>query len=169
MEIRARTEGPLTAAPLPGRAVRQEGDRLFTLDDAQPRAALALAGAELESAQASLRQAPAAADPLSAAENNHSISRNDVDNARMQRDVAAAAVEQAKARVTHATNYAGLYAHRLAGQRAYWSQSFSCRRHGGADQRHAGGYRQLDPIRVSFALDEAAFTVKPGSMPISAR
>ncbi|MDP1019793.1 hypothetical protein Q6284_31460, partial [Klebsiella pneumoniae] len=31
--------------------------------------------------------------------NNHSISRNDVDTARMQRDVAAAAVQQAKARV----------------------------------------------------------------------
>jgi multidrug resistance efflux pump len=29
--------------------------------------------------------------------NNHSISRNDVDTARMQRDVAAAAVQQAKA------------------------------------------------------------------------
>ncbi|VEC75947.1 multidrug resistance protein mdtA [Raoultella ornithinolytica] len=28
---------------------------------------------------------------------------------------------------------------------------------------------QLDPIRVSFALDEAAFYSKAGSMPISAR
>ncbi len=33
-----------------------EGDLLFTLDDAQPRAALALAQAELKSAEASLRQ-----------------------------------------------------------------------------------------------------------------
>ena len=34
-----------------------QGDPLFTLDDAQPKAALALAQAELKSAQASLRQA----------------------------------------------------------------------------------------------------------------
>ena len=100
VEIRARTEGTIVQRHFQDGQYVREGDRLFTLDDAQPRAALALAGAELKSAQASLRQAQQLLTRYQQLKNNHSISRNDVDNARMQRDVAAAAVEQAKARVT---------------------------------------------------------------------
>ncbi len=55
IRARARRE-PLQRHFQDGQYVRK-GDRLFTLDDAQPRAALALAEAELKSAQASLRQA----------------------------------------------------------------------------------------------------------------
>ena len=76
-----------------------EGDLLLPLDDAQPRAALALAQAELKSAEASLRQSQQLLTRYERLINNHSISRNDVDTARMQRDVAAAAAQQAKARV----------------------------------------------------------------------
>ncbi len=87
------------SAPFPDGQYVTEGDLLFTLDDAQPRAALALAQAELKSAEASITSVAAVAHSLRAPINNHSISRNDVDTARMQRDVAAAAVQQAKARV----------------------------------------------------------------------
>ena len=52
-----------------------------------------------ESAEASLRQSQQLLTRYERLINNHSISRNDVDTARMQRDVAAAAVQQAKARV----------------------------------------------------------------------
>ncbi|MEI6934557.1 efflux RND transporter periplasmic adaptor subunit, partial [Klebsiella pneumoniae] len=55
--------------------------------------------AELKSAEASLRQSQQLLTRYERLINNHSISRNDVDTARMQRDVAAAAVQQAKARV----------------------------------------------------------------------
>ena len=70
---------------------------LFELDDAEPRAAVRLAQAEVTSAEATLRAA--AASRFESLGNNNAISRHDVDNARMQRDVARAALEQAKARL----------------------------------------------------------------------
>ena len=56
VEIRARTEGAIVQRHFQDGQEVNKGDLLFTLDDAQPRAALALAQAELKSAQASLRQ-----------------------------------------------------------------------------------------------------------------
>ncbi|WP_369281545.1 efflux RND transporter periplasmic adaptor subunit [Klebsiella pneumoniae] len=99
VDIRARTEGVIVQRHFQDGQYVTEGDLLFTLDDAQPRAALALAQAELKSAEASLRQSQQLLTRYERLINNHSISRNDVDTARMQRDVAAAAVQQAKARV----------------------------------------------------------------------
>ena len=55
--IRARTEGKIVQRHFQDGQYVNQGDPLFTLDDAQPKAALALAQAELKSAQASLRQA----------------------------------------------------------------------------------------------------------------
>lgn len=56
VDIRARTEGVIVQRHFQDGQYVTEGDLLFTLDDAQPRAALALAQAELKSAEASLRQ-----------------------------------------------------------------------------------------------------------------
>jgi multidrug efflux pump subunit AcrA (membrane-fusion protein) len=72
---------------------------LFELDDAEPRAALRLAQAEVKSAEATLRQAQQQLSRFESLGSSNAISRHDVDNARMQRDVASAALEQAKARL----------------------------------------------------------------------
>ena len=163
VEIRARTEGTIVQRHFQDGQYVREGDRLFTLDDAQPRAALALAGAELKSAQASLRQAQQLLTRYQQLKNNHSISRNDVDNARMQRDVAAAAaVEQAKARVT--TQQITLDYTRIDSPVS--GRIGHSRFHVGSLVGPTSGMLvdivQLDPIRVSFALDEAAFYSKAG-------
>ncbi|BBQ84919.1 TPA: efflux RND transporter periplasmic adaptor subunit [Kluyvera ascorbata] len=162
VEIRARTEGTIVQRHFQDGQNVSQGDLLFTLDDAQPRAALALAQAELKSAQASLRQAQQLLTRYQSLKTNHSISRNDVDTAQMQRDVAAAAVEQAKARVTAQqitldyTRITSPVSGRV-GHSAF---------HVGTLVNAASGVlvdiAQLDPIRVSFALDEAAFYSKAG-------
>ena len=139
-----------------------EGDLLFTLDDAQPRAALALAQAELKSAEASLRQSQQLLTRYERLINNHSISRNDVDTARMQRDVAAAAVQQAKARV-EAQQIVLSYTRIAAPVTGRVGHSAF---HVGTLINPSSGVLvdivQLDPVRVSFALDEAAFFSKSG-------
>ncbi|WP_421032323.1 efflux RND transporter periplasmic adaptor subunit [Klebsiella pneumoniae] len=162
VDIRARTEGVIVQRHFQDGQYVTEGDLLFTLDDAQPRAALALAQAELKSAEASLRQSQQLLTRYERLINNHSISRNDVDTARMQRDVAAAAVQQAKARVEAQqivlsyTQIAALVTGRV-GHSAF---------HVGTLVNSSSGVLvdivQLDPVRVSFALDEAAFFSKTG-------
>lgn len=155
------------SAPLRDGQYVTEGDLLFTLDDAQPRAALALAQAELKSAEASLRQSQQLLTRYERLINNHSISRNDVDTARMQRDVAAAAVQQAKARV-EAQRIVLSYTQIAAPVTGRVGHSAF---HVGTLVNSSSGVLvdivQLDPVRVSFALDEAAFSVKPASMPTS--
>ncbi len=79
VDIRARTEGVIVQRHFQDGQYVTEGDLLFTLDDAQPRAALALAQAELKSAEASLRQSQQLLTRYERLINNHSISRNDVD------------------------------------------------------------------------------------------
>lgn len=160
--IRARTEGKIVQRHFQDGQYVNKGDLLFTLDDAQPKAALALAQAELKSAQASLRQAQQLLNRYQQLKNNHSISRNDVDTAQMQRDVAAAAVEQAQARI--AAQHITLGYTRLTspvtgrvGHSAF---------HVGSLVNPASGVLvdvvQLDPIRVAFSLDETAFFSKAG-------
>ena len=97
--------------------VRQPGRSAVYVDDAQPKAALALAQAELKSAQASLRQAQQQLSRYQQLKNNHAISHNDVDTAQMQRDVAAAAVEQA-GRALPPSRLRSATPHYLAGHRA---------------------------------------------------
>ena len=162
VDIRARTEGTIVKRHfLDGQEINK-GDLLFTLEDAQPRAALALAQAELKSAQASLRQAQQLLSRYQSLKTNQSISRNDVDTAQMQRDVAAAAVEQGKARVSAQqitldyTRITSPVSGRV-GHSAF---------HVGSLVNPASGVLveivQLDPVRVSFALDESAFYSKAG-------
>ncbi len=79
VDIRARTEGVIVQRHFQDGQYVTEGDLLFTLDDAQPRAALALAQAELKSAEAPLRQSQQLLTRYERLINNHSISRNDVD------------------------------------------------------------------------------------------
>ena len=162
VDIRARTEGTIVQRHFQDGQEIQKGALLFTLDDAQPRAALALAQAELKSAQASLRQAQQLLSRYQSLKTNQSISRNDVDTAQMQRDVAAAAVEQAKAHVSAQqiildyTRITSPVSGRV-GHSAF---------HVGSLVNAASGVLvevvQLDPVRVSVALDESAFYSKAG-------
>lgn len=162
VDIRARTEGVIVQRHFQDGQYVTEGDLLFTLDDAQPRAALALAQAELKSAEASLRQSQQLLTRYERLINNHSISRNDVDTARMQRDVAAAAVQQAKARV-EAQQIVLSYTRIAAPVTGRVGHSAF---HVGTLINPSSGVLvdivQLDPVRVSFALDEAAFFSKTG-------
>ena len=99
VELRARTEGVITRIHFRDGQYVKKGDVLFELDDAEPRAALRLAQGEVRSAEATLRQAQQQLSRFESLGSSNAISRHDVDNARMQRDVASAALEQAKARL----------------------------------------------------------------------
>ncbi|WP_142501705.1 efflux RND transporter periplasmic adaptor subunit [Klebsiella sp. 2680] len=163
--VRARTEGTIVLRHFQDGQYVKKGDVLFTLDDAQPKAELALAQAELKSAQASLRQAQQLLNRYQQLKNNHSISRNDVDTVRMQRDVAAAAVDQAQARITARKITLG-----------YTRITSPVTGRVGHSQFHVGSLVnpasgvlvdvvQLDPIRIAFSLDETAFFAKAGQYP----
>lgn len=163
--IRARTEGAIIKMHIRDGQYVSEGDLLYELDDAEPRAALTLAQAELQSARATLRQAEQLLSRYQRLQSNNSISRNDVDNARMQRDVASAGVSQASARVDARTitlGYTRIYA--PVSGRVGQSQF-----HVGNLVNPASGALveivQLDPVRVAFALDEQLFADKAARHP----
>ena len=163
VDVRARTEGTIVQRHFQDGQYVKKGEPLFTLDDAQPKAALALAQAELKSAQASLRQAQQLLSRYQQLKNNHSISRHDVDTAQMQRDVAAAAaVEQAQARITAQQITLGYTRITSPVSGRVGHSPF----HVGSLVNPASGVLvevvQLDPIRVAFSLDESAFFAKAG-------
>ncbi|WP_312624573.1 efflux RND transporter periplasmic adaptor subunit [Scandinavium sp.] len=160
--IRARTEGMIEKMHFREGQYVNAGDLLFELDSASQRAALSLARAELKSAQASLRQAQQLLARYQSLNNSQAISRNDVDTARMQRDVAAAAVEQAKARVESqsiALSYTKIISP-VTGRAGHASV------HQGSLINPSSGVLvevvQLDPVRIAFALDEQTFWLKSG-------
>lgn len=163
VEVRARTEGTIVNTHFREGQYVNKGDLLFELDDAQPKAALALAQAELQSAQASLRQAQQLLSRYQRLQNNHSISRNDVDNAQMQRDVAAAAVAQAKAREQAQKIVLGYTRITSAIDGRVGHSQY----HTGSLVNAASGVLvdvvQLDPVRIAFSLDEQAFYSKSGA------
>jgi RND family efflux transporter, MFP subunit len=162
VELRARTEGEIVKMHAREGQYVNEGDLIFQLDDAQQRAALQLTQAELKSAEASLRQAQQLLTRYQSLKNSQAISRNDVDNARMQRDVATAAVEQAKARVQSQSIQLG-YTRMTSPVTGRVGHS---RFHAGSLVNPASGVLvevvQLDPVRIAFALDEHAFFQKAG-------
>ncbi|WP_230352286.1 efflux RND transporter periplasmic adaptor subunit [Lelliottia sp. WAP21] len=162
VELRARTEGVITRVHFRDGQYVKKGDVLFELDDAEPRAALRLAEAEVKSAQATLRQAQQQLSRFESLGSSNAISRHDVDNARMQRDVASAALEQAKARLE--TRNVTL---------AYTRITSPIDGRVGHSQYHVGSLVnpssgvlvevvQLDPVRIAFALEEGAFATKAG-------
>jgi RND family efflux transporter MFP subunit len=162
VELRARSEGVITKINFRDGQYVKKGDLLFELDDAEPRAALRLAQAEVNSAEATLRQAQQQLSRFESLGNSNAISRHDVDNARMQRDVARAALEQAKARLE--TRNVTLAYTRITSPidgRVGHSQF-----HAGSLVNPASGVLvevvQLDPIRIAFALEEGAFAAKAG-------
>ena len=162
VELRARTEGVITQTHFRDGQYVKKGDVLFELDDAEPRAAVRLAQAEVKSTSATLRQAQQQLTRFESLKNSNAISRNDVDNARMQRDVASAALEQAQARL-EARNVTLTYT-RITSPidgRVGHSQF-----HQGSLVNPASGVLvevvQLDPIRIAFALEEGAFATKAG-------
>lgn len=163
--IRTRTEGAILKMHIRDGQYVNQGDLLYELDDAEPRAALTLAQAELQSAQATLRQAEQLLSRFQRLQSNNSISRNDLDNAQMQRDVASAGVSQARARVEArkiTLGYTRIYA--PVGGRIGQSQF-----HVGNLVNPASGVLvdivQLDPVRVAFALDEQLFAGKAAQHP----
>lgn len=160
--LRARTEGAITQVHFRDGQYVKKGDLLFALDDAEPRAALRLAQAEVTSAEATLRQAQQQLTRFENLKNSQAISRHDVDNARMQRDVASAALEQAKAR--RDTRNVTLTYTRITSPidgRVGHSQF-----HVGSLVNPASGVLvevvQLDPVRIAFALEEGLFAHKAG-------
>ena len=162
VELRARTEGVITKIHFRDGQYVKKGDVLFELDDAEPRAALRLAQAEVRSAEATLRQAQQQLSRFESLGSSNAISRHDVDNARMQRDVASAALEQAKARLETRSvtlNYTRITSP-IDGRVGH--SNF----HVGSLVNPASGVLvevvQLDPIRIAFALEEGAFATKAG-------
>lgn len=162
VQLRARTEGAITKAPFRDGQYVKQGDVLFELDDAEPRAAVRLAQAEVNSAEATLRQAQQQLSRFESLGNNNAISRHDVDNARMQRDVARAALEQAKARL-ETRNVTLSYTRIISPIDGRVGHS-NC--HVGSLVNPSSGVLvdvvQLDPIRIAFALEEGAFATKAG-------
>ena len=162
VELRARTEGVITKIHFRDGQYVKKGDVLFELDDAEPRAALRLAQAEVRSAKATLHQAQQQLSRFESLGSSNAISRHDVDNARMQRDVASAALEQAKARLDTRSvtlNYTRIISP-IDGRVGH--SNF----HVGSLVNPASGVLvevvQLDPIRIAFALEEGTFATKAG-------
>lgn len=162
VELRPRTEGVITKIHFRDGQYVKQGDLLFELDDAEHRAAYRLAEAELKSAQATLQQAQQLLSRFQSLNTNNAISRNDVDNARMQRDVASAAVEQAKARLEARKVTLGYtrITSPIAGRVGHTQF------HEGSLVNPSSGVLvdvvQLDPIRIAFALEEQVFYNKAG-------
>lgn len=165
VDLRSRIEGVITRVHFTDGQQVKQGDLLIELDDAEHRAALQLAQAELRSAKASLRQAQQLLDRYQRLQNTNAISRNDVDTARMQRDVSRADVEQAKARVE--TREITLGYTRITSP--VTGRIGHSRFHQGSLVNPASGtlvdIAQLDPIRISFAIEESAFFHKAGEHP----
>ncbi|MEG5434506.1 efflux RND transporter periplasmic adaptor subunit [Enterobacter asburiae] len=148
VELRARTEGAIAKIHFRDGQYVKKGDLLFELDDAEPRA--------------TLRQAQQQFSRFESLGSSNAISRHDVDNARMQRDVASAALEQAKARLETRNvtlNYTRITSP-IDGRVGH------SRFHVGSLVNPASGVLvevvQLDPIRIAFALEEGAFATKAG-------
>jgi len=162
VELRARTEGVITRVHFRDGQYVKKGDLLFELDNAEPRASLRLAQAEVRSAEATLRQAQQQLSRFESLGSNNAISRHDVDNARMQRDVARAALEQAKARL-ETRNVTLAYTRITSPINGRVGHSNF---HVGSLVNPASGVLvevvQLDPIRIAFALEEGAFATKAG-------
>lgn len=165
VELRARTEGTITRAHFRDGQYVKKGDLLFELDDAEPRAALRLAQAEVNGAEATLRQAQQQLSRFESLSSNNAISRHDVDNARMQRDVARAALEQARARLD--TRNVTLAYTRITSpiDGRVGHSNF----HVGSLVNPSSGVLvevvQLSPIRIAFALEEGTFATKAGLHP----
>jgi len=162
VELRARAEGAITKINFRDGQYVKKGDLLFELDDAEPRAAVLRAQAEVQSAEATLRQAQQQLSRFESLGSNNAISRHDVDNARMQRDVARAALEQAKARLE--TRHVTLGYTRITSP--IDGRVGHSRFHVGSLVNPSSGVLvdvvQLDPIRIAFALEEGAFATKVG-------
>lgn len=160
VELRARTEGVINRIHFRDGQYVNKGELLFELDDAAHRATLRLAKAELSSVEATLRQSQQLLTRYQGLKNNHSISQQDVDNARMQRDVSRAAVEQAKARI-EAINVTLGYTriHSPLTGRIGHSQ-FHVGSLVGPSSGVLAEVVQLDPVRIAFALEEHNFVIK---------
>lgn len=162
VELRARTEGAIARIHFRDGQYVKQGDLLFELDDAEPRAAVRLAQAEVKSAEATLRQAQQQLTRFQSLKTGNAISRNDVDTAQMQRDVARAALEQASARL-EARNVTLGFTRITSPINGRMGHS---RFHVGSVVNPSSGQLvevvQLDPIRIAFALEEGAFAAKAG-------
>lgn len=160
VELRSRIEGTLTHVHFRDGQYVSEGDLLFEIDDAEHRIAVQLALAERASAEATFLQSQQLLTRFQNLITTNAVSRNDVDNVRMQRDVAAASLEQAKARV-QARQITLEYTKITAPVSGRIGHSAV---HAGNVVTPASGVLvdlvQLDPVRIAFAVEEHRFHEK---------
>jgi RND family efflux transporter MFP subunit len=160
VELRSRIEGTLTHVHFRDGQYVSQGDLLFQIDDAEYLVALELAKAERVSAEATFLQSQQLLNRFQSLIATNAVSRNDVDNVRMQRDVAAASLKQAKARVKArqiTLDYTRITAP-VSGRIGHSAV------HVGNVVTPASGVLvdlvQLDPVRVAFAVEESRFHEK---------
>jgi RND family efflux transporter MFP subunit len=101
VDVRARVEGFLEDIHFEDGADVDAGDLLFTIEQEPFEADVAQADAQLESARADLARAEADLKRVEEAARTGAVSEQEVDLRRAQRDIAAAAVNQAQAALTN--------------------------------------------------------------------
>ncbi len=161
VELRARTEGVITRIHFRDGQYVKKGDVLFELDDAEPRAALRLAQAEVRSAEATLRQAQ---QQLSRFESLAAVTPSAATTWTTPACSATSPAPHWSRRKPVSTPAASLSTtralfHRLTGA---WGTATSRRSLVNPASGVLVEVVQLDPIRIAFALEEGAFATKAG-------
>lgn len=160
VELVSRTEGFLEKIYFSDGQYIAAGMPLYQLDSAQHHAALKLAESQVSGAEATLRNHQQLLDRYERLNASNSISQNELDNARAQRDIAQAALAQANAQLrTQQLNYEYTVIRAPISGRIGSSNV-----HVGALINSSTGTLveivQLDPIRVAFSINERDFLLK---------
>ena len=103
VDIRARVKGFLKKVAFEDAAVVKEGDLLFIIEQDPYKAQRDQTKAELDSAEAELVRAEIDLKRVEQAAKTNAVSQEEVTNRRAQRDMAAASVEEEKAKLEQAT------------------------------------------------------------------
>lgn len=102
VEVRARVKGFIDQKHIEGGQRVKKGDLLYTIDQRTFAAAVRQADAEVANAKASLELAKVTLSRVSEAVRGNAVSKQDVDKAAAERDMATAQVELAEANLTTA-------------------------------------------------------------------
>jgi len=102
VDIRARVKGFLNKVAFEDAAVVKKGDLLFIIEQDPYKAQCDQTKAELESAEAELERAQIDLKRVEKAAKTNAVSQEEVTNRRAQRDIAAAAVAEEKAKLEQA-------------------------------------------------------------------
>ena len=180
VEIRARVQGTLDRAPFKEGDLVRKGDLIFQIQQSEYIAALRAAQGQLEQAKGQLfareaaltraniavaRNRPLAASKaipqkeLDNAIQTAEVAKGDVAVARGQVETANAAVEQAKINLGYTTINAPVTG--MIGFRNYDVGNVV----GGQTTQILDTITTIDPIKITFALDEATFLALSGKKP----